>query len=898
MKKLLVLLSLLISLLAEAQTQYLGGPTTTVITPFVHTIGVGLQPPTDTLSSAPNGSIATKNGVLYVKNPSGVWVMPGFSDPLTTNGDIIARIAGVTTRFGQGLNGTFLGVSSGLLGYYVPSVIYQFNVKDYGATGDGVTNDLTSINNCFTAALAFPGQATIVFPQGNYKITGSIVNITRPVLIQGVNATITASGGTAYNAFDIKSDTVRLYGMKVIGSSTAQTGCNINGFKYFDLNSCEFTALAKGIRFANTSSAFNAGNINLCNFYANLIGIQSDTLGEYVTVSNCLLKSNTVAIQNDGGNNLYANDQVNSNTTAYKFTGGSNNSHGSIVGGNANHNGTSLDVNGANFGETIIGWHAYEGHILLVNSSNWMFEAGTILAPDSVQIWGCANIDFSKASIQSTYNPKYSFVGNLIRPKFADNFGDPGSSLTTPNGSVPVFVDSLGGHPTRSVLTGDTLDLGNTRWQTKTLTVDDTIKKIIHPTAGRIYRLEIIANGHNFVMYDNTKVSGSFNPNAAINIYYIECIDDGADPRFLVSVSQPGIMVSRPTAGIGWGRFTGAATASNNNLTKTGPDGTAFTVWAWPDKVLSAGDGYYVAQAASTNANIIWGLSTTAVQNSYNSINYAIYFFSTSGAANNVNVVESGTIISTGLGGTNWTTNDSFRVYVGVDDSVRYQKYSGATWNTFRTAPTKVPARPLIPQVAIRALTTFTNPRLYGSQVTNNLQSPFVANYPDNLNAPPPSILASGSVTNAATLDINMSAYYALYDVIEITLYDMVPLTGNTDLYLRVSADGTTYDNGAANYQHSYNFGSGGTGNTTDIAIKLGGAYGTGSSSNGTIKLFSPGRSAYNPKVVFHINETDNSANNVPINGAGARLAGQVTKAVRFLFSSGNITASYKVRGF
>lgn len=45
----------------------------------------------------------------------------GLSDPLTTNGDIIARISGATTRLAQGANGTFLGVSGGLLGYYTPA---------------------------------------------------------------------------------------------------------------------------------------------------------------------------------------------------------------------------------------------------------------------------------------------------------------------------------------------------------------------------------------------------------------------------------------------------------------------------------------------------------------------------------------------------------------------------------------------------------------------------------------------------------------------------------------------------------------------------------------------------------------------------------------------------------
>lgn len=45
----------------------------------------------------------------------------GFADPLTTNGDIVARVSGVTTRKAKGPDGTYLGVRSGTLDYYAPS---------------------------------------------------------------------------------------------------------------------------------------------------------------------------------------------------------------------------------------------------------------------------------------------------------------------------------------------------------------------------------------------------------------------------------------------------------------------------------------------------------------------------------------------------------------------------------------------------------------------------------------------------------------------------------------------------------------------------------------------------------------------------------------------------------
>lgn len=66
---------------------------------------------------------ASENDVLTWKSGAPSWEVPvgGFSDPLTTNGDIIARVGGTTTRLAQGGNGTFLGVSGGTLGYYSPS---------------------------------------------------------------------------------------------------------------------------------------------------------------------------------------------------------------------------------------------------------------------------------------------------------------------------------------------------------------------------------------------------------------------------------------------------------------------------------------------------------------------------------------------------------------------------------------------------------------------------------------------------------------------------------------------------------------------------------------------------------------------------------------------------------
>ncbi len=108
-----------------------------------------------------NRTIGSTGNVLSVVGGVPTWVATstlglgggggGFSDPLTTDGDIIARISGATTRLAQGSNGTYLGVSGGVLGYYTPAgsgTINSGNTGEmafYTATGTAVSGNSSII---------------------------------------------------------------------------------------------------------------------------------------------------------------------------------------------------------------------------------------------------------------------------------------------------------------------------------------------------------------------------------------------------------------------------------------------------------------------------------------------------------------------------------------------------------------------------------------------------------------------------------------------------------------------------------------------------------------------------------------------------------------------------------
>ena len=123
---------------------------------------------------------------------------------------------------------------------YVPPVVWDkggavYNVKAYGATGDGVTNDTTAIQAAFTAAGV---GSTVYFPPGTYLLA-------RTTLSNKVNMTVRGAGRSSI--------------IKRIPGDTGNTGellyfiTNNSGITVrdlaFDLNNC--LSFCGGIRMIN-----------------------------------------------------------------------------------------------------------------------------------------------------------------------------------------------------------------------------------------------------------------------------------------------------------------------------------------------------------------------------------------------------------------------------------------------------------------------------------------------------------------------------------------------------------------------------------------------------------------------------------------------------------------------
>lgn len=119
------------------------------------------------------GSFVTNGGALGT--PSSANLANATNLPITsTTGNLpYTRLNGGTgassSTYWRG-DGTWAAISvSGTTGWY--------NVKSYGAAGDGTTNDTAAINAAIAAAAAKVNGGTVYFPAGKYKTTATI-NIT------------------------------------------------------------------------------------------------------------------------------------------------------------------------------------------------------------------------------------------------------------------------------------------------------------------------------------------------------------------------------------------------------------------------------------------------------------------------------------------------------------------------------------------------------------------------------------------------------------------------------------------------------------------------------------------------------------------------------------------------
>lgn len=246
-------------------------------------------------------------------------------------GDLITQVANLTTKS----NNSYIVV----------------NVKDFGAKGDGTTDDTTSINNAIATLGLY--QSILYFPMGQYKVSGTIyiANLNN-VCLKSDNAIIINNN---YNGFTlsfyncVRATTEGNLGI-IAGTSGLSQSCGLkvercvlsvftNIYVANDFNVGIFIG-QEGPR-ANPqpyglSATFNNLVVRGCR-YGIFLG------GEYYLISNSHINYNTVVgiySETTGGNNSIDNCGINFNNVGICVVGQNltNSDHSKITNNVINHN--------------------------------------------------------------------------------------------------------------------------------------------------------------------------------------------------------------------------------------------------------------------------------------------------------------------------------------------------------------------------------------------------------------------------------------------------------------------------------------------------------------------------------------------------------------------------------
>jgi hypothetical protein len=270
---------------------------------------VRVQPPPNDVTKVLRGDgtwgVAGGTGGL---SSVGITVPTGFAvsnSPLTSNGTMGITYSGQipTSSLATGVPTS----STYLRGDGTWAVTdRKYNVKNYGAVGDGATDDTAAIQSAINSAVSTGG--TVYFPNGLYRLTSSLTytapaldpgqrvhflgeGIGASILLQTTNANGLTIAGTNLNVY------TNIKGLAFVNNSgTVGQGLSVTGGAFLHIESCQFTGWLYGMYGSN----FLTSTLVSCQFRFNTRGMLFERIGttnasspNAITLVNCEVGANS-----------------------------------------------------------------------------------------------------------------------------------------------------------------------------------------------------------------------------------------------------------------------------------------------------------------------------------------------------------------------------------------------------------------------------------------------------------------------------------------------------------------------------------------------------------------------------------------------------------------------------
>lgn len=326
------------------------------------------------------------------------------------------------------------------------------NVKDYGAVGNGTTDDRAA----FVSALA--SGKPVAVPYGKYYISSTItLSSSKSIIGFGDSSIIYVNGD--YPAITIGGDNTTISDVRIMGNgrgtivdySTIRP--SQDGIYIYTYSGGKQGNIIKNIRFdslggkaINYDYNYRSGReygLSVSNVYAFkcFIGFKAGETAEYATWSNIAADSCQYGLWIQGGNNTFTGGDVSSNRTNLYLKKGTNDGHASITGFMINH---ALDKavwsDSLQGGYTIGNSMIYYGSIYVTNSVGIKFS-NCDLRPSSVTFINSTYSTFN--NIYWVNNPTFSFTG--ASPLFFGNVWASGTSSSSIYNSIADSLQVTGG---------------------------------------------------------------------------------------------------------------------------------------------------------------------------------------------------------------------------------------------------------------------------------------------------------------------------------------------------------------------------------------------------------------------------------------------------------------------
>jgi parallel beta-helix repeat protein len=337
-----------------------------------------------------------------------------------------------------------------------------FNVKAYGATGDGSTDDSTNIQSAITAAQAVGG--TVFFPTGTYIIGTTLT-------ISGNNVTLMGCGWSS--VLKVK-DSTNIYAITLDAAASRK----YNVFRNFKIDGNRTNNLTAGGGITGTAAVCTFTGIWITNCRDKQIALSgtASIRGYNNWIDRCIFDTNTpygihmtYNDENIISNNIFSDFTT---TAIYDNSGLNNIHHNSFVGFNSTTTGKMIHMTGISSG--IVDSNVFDGPheeaiyadasgVIISNNRVVKVAGGDTTNPAIKVLNGSRNIVMGNNVIGGAYYTYALEESSSTYTQVSGNYFEPGTtsdvnytSTTIVNNGIIIAVDNRNGSASAGLFKNNT----------------------------------------------------------------------------------------------------------------------------------------------------------------------------------------------------------------------------------------------------------------------------------------------------------------------------------------------------------------------------------------------------------------------------------------------------------